>query len=93
MGKTASERVAETKTQIAAPRVINKPGVCGGDPIIAGTRIPVWWLECARRRGMTQARLLRDFPKLCQEDLLAAWDYVQTHELEIEKQIIENTEE
>ena len=34
------------------------PGVCGGDPRIAGTRIPVWTLEQYRRLGMTEAQNL-----------------------------------
>ena len=33
-------------------------GVCGGDPRIAGTRIPVWTLEHYRRLGLTEAQIL-----------------------------------
>ena len=32
------------------------PEVCGGDPRIAGTRIPVWTLEQYRRLGLTEAQ-------------------------------------
>ena len=31
-------------------------GVCGGDPRIAGTRIPVWTLEHYRRLGLMKPR-------------------------------------
>ena len=37
------------------------PGVCGGDPRIAGTRIPVWTLEHYRRLGLSEARILDAF--------------------------------
>lgn len=75
-----------------ALRIIKKAGVCGGDAIVAGTRIPVWWLENARRAGMEESRLLREFPQLSQDDLQAAWAYVESHADEIERQISENSE-
>ena len=40
------------------------PDVCGGEPRIAGTRIPVWTLEQGRRLGASEAELLRDYPGL-----------------------------
>ena len=52
------------------------PGVCGGDPRIAGTRIPVWTLEQYRRLGMTEAQILASYPGLRAADLVNAWAYV-----------------
>jgi uncharacterized protein (DUF433 family) len=63
------------------------PEVCGGEPRIAGTRIPVWTLEQARRLGTSEADLLRDFPRLRAADLVNAWSYVAAHRTEIEEQI------
>jgi uncharacterized protein (DUF433 family) len=68
------------------------PGVCGGEPRIAGTRIPVWTLEQARRLGVREADLLRDFPALRAADLVNAWSYVASHREEIEAQIRDNEE-
>lgn len=68
------------------------PGVCGGEPRIAGTRIPVWTLEQARRLGASEADLLRDYPGLRAADLVNAWSYVATHREEIEAQIRRNEE-
>jgi uncharacterized protein (DUF433 family) len=68
------------------------PGVCGGEPRIAGTRIPVWTLEQGRRLGASEAELLRDYPGLRAADLVNAWTYVATHGGEIEAQIRENEE-
>jgi uncharacterized protein (DUF433 family) len=68
------------------------PGVCGGEPRIARTRIPVWTLEQARRLGGSEADLLRDYPGLRAADLVNAWTYVATHGEEIEAQIRDNEE-
>jgi uncharacterized protein (DUF433 family) len=67
-------------------------GVCGGDPRIAGTRIPVWTLEQYRRSGLTEAQILNAFPTLRAVDLVNAWSYVAGHVGEIERQILENEE-
>jgi len=68
------------------------PGVCGGEPCIVRTRIPVWVLEQARRLGTSEADLLRCYPTLRAEDLANAWAYVRSHREEIEQQIRENEE-
>jgi len=68
------------------------PGVCGGEPCIVRTRIPVWVLEQARRLGTSEADLLRCYPTLRAEDLANAWAYVRSHNQEIEQQIRENEE-
>src|SRR6476660_8111857 len=46
----------------AFPGVESIPGVCGGEPCIVRTRIPVWVLEQARRLGTSEADLLRAYP-------------------------------
>jgi uncharacterized protein (DUF433 family) len=66
------------------------PEVCGGEPRITGTRIPVWVLEQARRLGTSEADLLRDFAGLRAADLVNAWSYVAMHRAEIEEQIAAN---
>ena len=74
------------------PGVESTPGVCGGDPCIVRTRIPVWVLEQMRRQGVSEADVLRSYPTLRAEDLAAAWAYVRVHPAEIEQQIRENEE-
>jgi uncharacterized protein (DUF433 family) len=68
------------------------PGVCGGEPCIVRTRIPVWVLEQAKRLGTSEADFLRCYPTLRAEDLANAWAYVRSHREEIEQQIRENEE-
>jgi uncharacterized protein (DUF433 family) len=74
------------------PGIESTPGVCGGEPCIAGTRIPVWLLERARQLGSSEADVLRAYPTLRARDLVDAWAYVEMHREEIEQQIRENEE-
>ena len=68
------------------------PEVCGGEPRIAGTRIPVWTLENYRRLGLSEAQILGAFPSLRATDLVNAWSFVASHLDEIEQQIRDNEE-
>jgi uncharacterized protein (DUF433 family) len=72
------------------PGIESIPGVCGGEPCIVRTRVPVWVLEQARRLGTIEAELLRCYPTLRAEDLTNAWAYVRSHREQIEQQIQEN---
>jgi uncharacterized protein (DUF433 family) len=62
------------------PGIDRQPGVCGGEPCIVRTRIPVWLLVQTRRLGASEA------------DLVEAWAYWHAHPLEIEQQIQANEE-
>ena len=72
------------------PGIESRPDVCGGEPCIVRTRIPVWILEQARRLGTSEAELLRSYPTLRTEDILNAWAYAASHRDEIDEQIREN---
>jgi len=76
----------------AFPGIDSRPDVCGGEPCIVRTRIPVWLLEQARRLGASEVAILQDYPSLRAEDLASAWGYVRAHREEIERQIRENEE-
>ncbi|HEY3964696.1 MAG TPA: DUF433 domain-containing protein [Planctomycetaceae bacterium] len=65
-------------------------GVCGGVPCVAGTRIPVWVLERSRQLGISREDVLDDYPTISDADLLAAWEYADSHRDEIASQIHEN---
>ena len=77
----------------AFPGIESTPGVCGGEPCIVRTRIPVWLLEQARRLGTSEADLLRSYPTLRAEDLANAWSFVQAHRQGIDEQIRANEAE
>ena len=48
-----------------------KPGVCGGEPVIKGTRVLVRTLLASLAEGATTQEILDDFPTLTQEDVRA----------------------
>lgn len=73
-----------------SPGVERRPGVCGGEPCVVRTRIPIWLLEQARRLGASEADLLRAYPTLRADDLANAWAYVHSHEDEIASQVEAN---
>lgn len=74
----------------AFPGIESTPGVCGGEPCVVRTRIPVWILERHRRLGVSEGDLLKAYPTLRAEDLANAWAYVRAHPGEIDEQIREN---
>ena len=72
------------------PGIDSRPDVCGGEPCIVRTRIPVWLLEQARRLGSSDSDLLGAYPLLRPDDLANAWAYVRSHPSEIDAQIRDN---
>jgi len=75
-----------------ADYIVRTPGVCGGQPRIAGTRIKVKhvyiWVE---RMGMMPAQVVAEYPHLTMAQVHAALAYYWSHQGEIQ-QDIENEE-
>ncbi|CAN5706506.1 DUF433 domain-containing protein [soil metagenome] len=78
----------EVKTGFAG--IEKTDGVMGGAACIRQTRIPVWLLEQARRQGISEAELLHNYPQLTASDLANAWEYVNSHQAEIDNVISAN---
>ncbi len=79
---------AGTVPASASPgRIQHTPGVCGGEACIGMTRVAVWILEEARRAGVGDLELLKDYPAISVFDLEAAWQYVESHREEIDQAI------
>lgn len=57
------------------PRIISDPIVCGGEPIVKGTRIPVHIILSHLAAGDTHETILRNFPRLTVEDIKACLEY------------------
>jgi uncharacterized protein (DUF433 family) len=72
------------------PGIVSTPDVVGGNPRIAGTRIPVWVLVQYRQLGASEAEILQAYPTLRSEDLANAWAYYRVHRTKIDQQIVEN---
>jgi uncharacterized protein (DUF433 family) len=79
-------------TAAAAPSladyIVKTPGVCSGQPRIAGTRIKVkhvyTWVE---RSGMTPAQVVAEYPQLTRAQVHAALAYYWSHQEEIQQDI------
>jgi uncharacterized protein (DUF433 family) len=56
-------------------RISINPQVCGGKPCIKGTRIWVSLILDLLASGLSEAELLREYPGLVREDVLAAIAY------------------
>lgn len=54
------------------PRISIDPAVCGGRPVIAGTRMRVCDLLEGLASGDTEAEIVADFPYVSVEDVPAA---------------------
>lgn len=72
------------------PGIESDPSVCGGEPCIGRTRIPVWLVVQARKLGTSDAEILQAYPTLQAEDLANAWAYYNEHREEVDRQIQEN---
>jgi uncharacterized protein (DUF433 family) len=74
-------------------RGINKtPGVMGGAACIRDTRIPVWLLVSYLRMGLSEAKLLDNYPSLTATDLTNAWSYNEAQPAEIDRAIAQQDE-
>jgi uncharacterized protein (DUF433 family) len=76
-----------------AERIVSKPGVCGGKPCIAGTRIRVQdifvWHEL---QGKSADEIVSGFPQLTMADVYGALEYYWDHREEIRRQMQAETE-
>jgi uncharacterized protein (DUF433 family) len=56
-------------------QIIRDPGILGGKPVIAGTRISVQLILEKLRDGWTIEDLLDDYPHLTREQIIASLAY------------------
>jgi uncharacterized protein (DUF433 family) len=53
-------------------RIVSDPGILSGEPIFAGTRIPLAHIAAMIARGVDTAEILEDYPGLSERDLAYA---------------------
>jgi len=66
-------------------RITSDPNICGGEPVIKNTRIPVHVILSHLATGETHEIVLKNFPRLTEEDILASLEFASY--LAIEKEI------
>ncbi|MBI3247093.1 MAG: DUF433 domain-containing protein [Deltaproteobacteria bacterium] len=69
------------------PYVERKKKVCGGRPVIRGTRFPVSSIVWNHKLGFTVEEILREFPHLTPAQVYDALSYYSDHQPEIEEEI------
>ena len=76
---TAAEQVAgETTTEYQ--HIVCRSDVLGGQPVVRGTRLPVWQLANLWNRGASMADLLDTYPGLTPAALHSAHAYYWDHQ-------------
>ena len=73
--------------------ICKTPGVMGGEACVRDTRIPVWLLVSYTRLGLSEAKLLDNYPTLTAKDLVNAWSYASAYADEIDRAIAQQDEE
>lgn len=81
---------APTSSLRLPPGIVATPGVCGGDPRVDGTRIPIWALEQSRRLGSSAEQLVAEYPALTLADVFRAWAFAAEHRELMDNQIHQN---
>ncbi len=77
--------------KLCSPHVERRPGVCGGDPVIRGTRFPVRSVVIyVLRHGMTPEELVREWHHLTLAQVYGAIAYYYDHKREIDRSIRAN---
>jgi uncharacterized protein (DUF433 family) len=66
------------------------PGVVGGDPVIKGTRVPVWSIVIHQQLYGTIADIERAYPRVSRAAAEEALAYYEAHREEIDAIIAEN---
>jgi uncharacterized protein (DUF433 family) len=74
-------------TKTPHPCVTRTPDVCGGRPIIQGTRIPVQTIVGYYKLGMSVDEILAGLPHLTAAQVFDALSYYHDHQAEIEADI------
>lgn len=81
---------ASHKIAIDFPGIEKNIGVCGGSACVIRTRIPVWSVVEYMLMGVTNEKLLLNFPTLRPQDLANVWAYYNANKAEIDTEIEEN---
>lgn len=75
------------------PRIVRDPRVLEGEPVVAGTRVPVRCLVIALQLHASEARVLKAYPHITLEDLREALRYYASHRDLIDHYIAQNEDE
>ena len=78
---------AQKKKTTLHPYVERRKGVCGGRPVIKGTRFPVSSIAIQYQHGLSAEDILRDYPQLAPPQVYGALAYYFDHQEGIEAEV------
>src|SRR5688572_24801385 len=89
---TGLEGVAamQTAPKRDSARIIRDPRICGGEPTVAGTRVPVSSIVVQWQYYQNYARVRRAFPHLGLPEIKAALAFYEANRAEIDRLIDES---
>jgi uncharacterized protein (DUF433 family) len=73
------------------PHIVKMPGVAGGKPVIAGTRISVAFIARLFQAGEDPAEILASYPHLSAAAVYDAISYYLDHQAEINREIADSS--
>jgi len=74
------------------PHIERMPGVCGGEPKIKGTRIPVWIVAGWHALGQSVDDIVAMYPHLSAAQVHDALSYYYDHRAEVDAVRAQNAE-
>lgn len=85
--------VIEKERKIRHQYIERKKGVCGGEPVIVGTRINVSLIAEMEKSGYTADEMVAMYPHITHSQVYDALSYYYHNRDEIDKMIEENKED
>lgn len=82
-----------TELRTEHPHIVRIPGVLGGEPVIAGTRIGVAFIARLLQAGEEPSDIIATFPRLDPAAVYDAISYYLDHREEIDAVIADSTPE
>jgi len=58
--------------------IIRDPSICGGEPVIKGTRVTIRTVLASLAEGASTADIIADFPSLTEDDIRAVIAFAAT---------------
>ena len=82
------------KIRVKHPYIVIEEGVCGGSPIIKGTRIPVWAIVgYYKKLNYSVEEILEQLPMLSPAQVHDALSFYYDHKEEIDRELELNADE
>lgn len=90
MSTLAESTTAPPENRTEHPYVVRVPGVCGGRPIVRGSRIAIWHIARLFKAGQTPDEISQEYSHLTPASIYDAISYYLDHQAEIEQDIADN---